>query len=228
MASIIVTQSINTDQQSLWRILSDMSRCPEWMVLPQGRVTGATVIRDAGVLTGTARKLELEGGRWLEEEFYEAAAPNFVAYRVLRDSTGDFNRKYKEMAVSIRSIPAPDGGLNVTLSISYTKASRLGRWFDFFEPRRWRQALQTSLENLGKVAASGPPVEVFTPSWREEPAPEPEPKEPEVVEAIEETNPEDTEALHAELEKLRQMRTQMREMGLDTAELDARIAELER
>ena len=54
MATVRETKTIDTDPLAMWRIISDMMRYAEWMVLPAGKITKVTVIKDAGVLTGSA------------------------------------------------------------------------------------------------------------------------------------------------------------------------------
>lgn len=222
MALVVETKTIDAAQETMWRILSDIPRYAEWQVIPAGEVANSIVIRDAGVLTGSARRIELAGGGWYEEEFYEAAAPNYVAYRVLRDSTGKFSKTFNEMSVSIKAVPAPGGGTNVTLSVNYKK-SGLGRWIDIGGPRSWKQAFRKSLANLAEVAERTTPPEVFTPSWRE-PAAAPEKSEPEPARPEVEV---DTSAIDAELDQLHKMKAQMGNMGLSTEEIDARIAKAE-
>ncbi|MBN1287112.1 MAG: SRPBCC family protein [Anaerolineae bacterium] len=226
MASVVETKKIDIDQETLWRLLCDIPRYAEWQVVPAGKVTQSTVTRDAGVLKGSARRIECTDGSWYEEEFFDAAAPNYVAYRVVRDSSGKFSRTYKELTISVRVVEAPEGGVNVTLGVNYAKAG-LGRWIDIGGPGSWRRAFKRSLENLSEVAARSPAPEAFTPAWRK-PAPAPAPvratppeKKAPAVPAI------DTADIDAEMEKLHAMKKQLQEMNLSTAEIDARLAATE-
>ncbi len=222
MASVTETRTIDADQHTLWRCMADIPRYAEWQVLPSGKVVKAALTRDAGVLTGSTRRVELSNGRWFEETFYEAAAPNYVAYEVEGDSSGKFNRQYKKMTISIKMIPAPGGGTNVTLGVNYTKTGFLGRWLDFGGPGAWRKAFRQSLVNLAELIARAPKAEVFTPAWQQPPTPTPPPPTPPLPDP-----PVDTTAIETELAKLRTTREQMAELGVSTDEIDARITALE-
>jgi uncharacterized protein YndB with AHSA1/START domain len=186
MASVRITQTIDTDPQTLWTIFTDMPNYAEWLVVPSGKVTKSTFTRDAGVLTGSTRRIEVKGGRWFEEEFYEAAAPNFIAYRVVGDNTGTFARTYREMSISIRIVSVPGGGSVVTLGVDYTKSGFIARWTDFTGPGKWKRAFKRSLANLAELIARRPKIEVFTPprAWRAEPAPLPSEAEEAAAEPV--------------------------------------------
>jgi hypothetical protein len=241
MPSAYQTRLIEADPQAMWNIISDLIRYADWLVLPSGKVTKVEVTRDAGVLTRSARRLEVESGRWFDEEIYEAAAPSYVAYRVLSDSSGKFARAFKSMSISIRLVPAAAGGVNVTLGVDYAKAGFIGRLTDWFGPRNWRRAFQRSLANLDRVVRSSPAPELYMPPWRAKPSPAPSPAPPveketlaptlEVVPAAveEETSTPgpSPQELQAQLTRLRALLEQSREMGLSTAEIEARIADLE-
>ncbi|MCZ7545080.1 MAG: SRPBCC family protein [Anaerolineae bacterium] len=252
MPAVHQTRRMDTDQPTMWKIISDLVGYKEWLVLPSGRVVEARITQDAGVLTRSERRLEVEGGQWFEELVAEASAPSYVQFRVLRDNTGKFASTYKDMVISVKAIGAPEGGVNVSLSVTYTKASFLGRWTDWFGPRNWRRAFTQSLKRLETVVESHAKPEVFTPTWRQ-PAPAPEvapppapaapaaeeappeaaPSEKEIAAdafavAAEEAAPEpDREALENQLAQLRGVLEQSRALGLPTGEIEARIADIE-
>ncbi len=260
MPSVYRTRHIDADQQTVWKIISDLTASKDWQVVSAGRVTDARIIQDAGVLTRSIRRIEVEGSGWLEEEVTEASAPSYVAFKVLRDSTGNFNRTYKDMTISVRVVGASGGGVNVTLGVAYTKASFIGRWTDWFGPRNWRGAFGKSLENLAQLVSHAKP-ELFTPTWRQPaerpaapvtpaPAVEVKPAEPPAMpepaeapppapadafvsvkaEAEVETPAAETAAraeLEQQLARLRSLLDQSRELGLPTAEIEARIADIE-
>jgi hypothetical protein len=243
MPSVQETRKIDIEPMALWRLMTDIPTYAEWQVMPEGKVVESKLIRDASVLTGSARRINLQGGRWFEDEFFEAAAPGFIAYRIVADSTGTYNRTYKVMELSIRMVGTSEGGTAVTLSVNYVKASWFGRWFDFGGQGKWRRAFKRSLSNLADFVARQPKTEVFTPTWRQQaekppagpkPSPPPAPAEeaPAAVEEAQEVEepapPEpDTKAIDAEIEKLRAMQAQMQEMGLSTDEIDVRLVALE-
>ena len=272
MPAVYQTRQMETDIQTLWKIISDLTGYKEWQVLPAGRVTDVKVIQDAGALTRSVRRIEA-GGRWFEEEVAEAAAPGFVAFTVLRDSTGDFNRTYKDMTISVKAVPS-SVGVGVTMGVTYNKASFIGRWTDWFGPRNWRRAFGKSLANLQELVSRRAVPEMFTPTWRraeaEKPArpeveaahteareveverePEPPPEaytraaadafsvvasteaesaaEDKPAEAASEAAPAQPSRaeLEAQLSTLRALLQQSRQLNLPTADIEARIAEVE-
>lgn len=252
MPVVFHTRLVDTDTHTLWKILSDLAGYKDWLVLPAGRVTGVRITADAGVLTRSERRLEVESGQWFEERVTEASAPNFVAFQVLRDNTGKFASTYKDLTIGIKAVAASGGGVNVTMNARYSKATLIGRWTDFFGPRNWKRAFKRSLENLATLVSRQPRPELFTPAWRQPvspPAPAikepPRPAEPEplppaapadafaAVErpAAREAEPAEVQPSRAELEEqltlLRGLLVQTRKMDLPTADIEARIAEIE-
>ena len=167
MPVVFHTRLVDTDTHTLWKILSDLAGYKDWLVLPAGRVTGVRITADAGVLTRSERRLEVESGQWFEERVTEASAPNFVAFQVLRDNTGKFASTYKDLTIGIKAVAASGGGVNVTMNARYSKATLIGRWTDFFGPRNWKRAFKRSLENLATLVSRQPRPELFTPAWRQ-------------------------------------------------------------